>query len=38
MKATVISVRQIPIKTFERARNALLAKGVTPPINPFNWE
>jgi len=38
MKATIISVRQIPIKTFERARNALLAKGVTPPINPFNWE
>ena len=38
MKATLISFRQIPIKTYERARNALLAKGVTPPINPFNWE
>jgi Domain of unknown function (DUF5667) len=38
MKAMVISIRQTPIKTYERARNALLAKGVTPPINPFNWE
>jgi len=38
MKATIIFSRQIPIKTYERARNALLSKGVTPPINPFKWE
>lgn len=38
MKVTVISYRQIPIKTFERARNALLSKGINPPINPFKWE
>ena len=38
MKATVISVKQIPIKTYERARNALLSKGVEPPNNPFKWD
>jgi hypothetical protein len=38
MKATIISSKQIPIKSYERARNALLEKGVTPPDNPFKWE
>lgn len=38
MKSVIISSRQIPIKSYERARNALLEKGVTPPINPFDWE
>ena len=38
MKATIISVQQIPIKAYERARNALLSKGVEPPNNPFKWE
>ncbi len=38
MKATIISSQQIPIKTYERARNVLLSKGVSPPVNPFQWE
>jgi hypothetical protein len=38
MKTTIIISRQIPIKAYERARNALLAKGITPPVNPFTWE
>lgn len=38
MKATIISSRQIPIKSYERARNTLLEKGITPPNNPFRWE
>lgn len=34
----IISSEQIPIKTYERARNALLSKGITPPDNPFSWD
>jgi len=38
MSVIVISSEQIPIKSYEKARNALLEKGITPPINPFVWE
>lgn len=38
MKSTIISSRKIPIKSYEKARNALLEKGLTPPINPFKWD
>jgi len=38
MKATLMSTQQIPIKSYERARNALLSEGVEPPINPFKWD
>lgn len=38
MKSIIISSRKIPIKSYERARNALLEKGLTPPNNPFKWD
>jgi hypothetical protein len=38
MSVIIISSEQIPIKSYERARNALLEKGITPPNNPFKWE
>ncbi len=38
MKSVIFSSQQIPIKSYERARNALLEKGITPPNNPFKWE
>ena len=38
MRSVIISSRQIPIKSYERARNALLSKNVEPPVNPFKWD
>lgn len=38
VRPIIISSEQIPIKAYERARNALLSKGITPPNNPFKWD
>lgn len=36
-KPIIIQSKIYSRKTFERARNALLEKGLTPPENPFQW-
>jgi hypothetical protein len=37
-KPSIINMEVYPKKVFERSRNALLAKGIEPPKNPFDWQ
>lgn len=36
-KPTIIQTQDYAKKVFEKSRNALLEKKITPPENPFNW-
>ncbi len=38
IRPTIVLYKNIPIKTFERARNSLLEKGSRVPNNPFDWQ